>query len=312
LSCSHLRLKSNINIQNTIKAGLAVLLFLGFLAVAVQYYDTRSLRELWLTLGLAQLSLAIVLVTLSYLVRAWRFQTLLKPWYRSLQYQEMLRTTLLHNFFNNIIPMRLGELTFPALLKKRLGIPVIQGLGTLALIRTLDLILMATLFAVVITLLGLDWLQFKLSPSDILIGLAAISAGIFIMFKLALKSARLRELSRLLTQQLPALITQTLLIWLTKVLGYWWIMQAALQSDALQALLAVLATEATSILPVNGLANFGTLEASVWLALQPFDLDAQRVLSAAINLHLFILALSSIAALMAFTLMNHAVKKDSA
>ena len=280
--------------------------------IAVRYYDTRSLQALIVTLGAWQLIMAIALVLLSYTARAWRFQSLLKPWYPHIEFREMLRTTLLHNFFNNIIPMRLGELTFPALLRKRLGIPVLQGLGTLALVRTLDLALMASLFAVVITLLGLDWLQFTLSPTHLAIGSGLFILGIGLALGVLFKQPKLRQISRQLTQQIPQLIALTVLIWLSKVLGYWWIMQAALQSEALQALLAVLATEATSILPVNGLANFGTLEASVWLVLQPFGLEAQRVLSAAINLHLFILALSSIAALVGYTVMNHPVHKDSA
>lgn len=289
-----------------------MLVFIVFLVFAVRYYDTRSLQVLVVTLGPWQLILAVVLVLLSYCARAWRFQTLLKPWHSQIEFREMLRTTLLHNFFNNIIPMRLGELTFPALLKKRLGIPVLQGLGTLALVRALDLILMASLFAVVITLLGLDWLQFTLSATQLAIGLGLLIGGMGLAMTLLLQQPKLRQISRQLTQQLPALMALTVLIWLSKVLGYWWIMQAALQSEALQALLAVLATEATSILPVNGVANFGTLEASVWLVLQPFGLEAQRVLSAAINLHLFILGLSSIAALVAYTMMNHPVSKDSA
>lgn len=222
----------------------------------------------------------------------------------------MVRTTLLHNLFNNIIPMRLGELTFPVLLKKRLGIPPSRSVGALALVRVLDLIIMATLFFIVLTVLGLEFLPIIVTPltASLVLITAAIPAVLLTIW--LIRRFKLIGVILAVLRQLPLLAGISLVIWTTKILSYWWIMHAALQSDRLQALLAVLATEATSVLPVNGLANFGTLEASVWIAMRPFGLAAQQVFSAAVNLHLFILALSGLSGMLAYLVLNPKAPTD--
>ena len=68
-----------------------------------------------------------------------------------------LNVCLLHNFFNNIMPAKLGELSFPYLSKKKIYISYRESLSSLFLSRMMDMILMAFFF-----LTGLIWFSFSL------------------------------------------------------------------------------------------------------------------------------------------------------
>ena len=50
-----------------------------------------------------------------------------------------LNVCLLHNFFNNIMPAKLGELSFPYLSKKKIYIPYRESLSSLFLSRMMDI-----------------------------------------------------------------------------------------------------------------------------------------------------------------------------
>ena len=95
----------------------------------------QHVKWTWLIIGLVFYGVTIVL-------RAYRFAGLLdqkKPLY-------IIPEIISLSFINNIFPARLGEAIFPLLLKKRHNVPFGQSLGSLLIVRVLDLVSVMSLF----------------------------------------------------------------------------------------------------------------------------------------------------------------------
>ncbi|MFY0666027.1 MAG: flippase-like domain-containing protein [Natronospirillum sp.] len=283
----------------------ATIIAASFIWFVFAHYDLQSLQTLLGQLGLISLATVILLQLLSYILRAWRFYVVLRPLSPTLSFLGILRVTLIHNALNNIIPMRLGELTFPALMSRHYKMPIVTSASALVLVRLLDLALMGGLLVGVLFLLGIDTLDQINTGSLIKWTLIAATIGVAIVllfFRQILKRVLLKLKAGLhyILPKMPLLLGISTFVWVSKVLSYLIIIQIALDSTYLQALVAVLATEATAILPINGIANFGTLEASIWVALRPFALDNATVFNAAVNLHFFILSMACTCGLLAY------------
>ncbi len=79
------------------------------------------------------------------LIRAERFSLILE---RKISRREFLRIVFLQNFFNVILPFRLGELSYIALVKNRGGVGLGQNIASLIGARALDLVSVIALFLV--------------------------------------------------------------------------------------------------------------------------------------------------------------------
>jgi len=92
----------------------------------------------WRNITYWQLLALLVLTGLSYWVRAKRLE---------IHYREMMKGRITqvfwisswHNFMNNLLPFRMGELTYPVLLKKHFDISYASSLATLLMFRILDI-----------------------------------------------------------------------------------------------------------------------------------------------------------------------------
>lgn len=112
------------------------------------------------------------------LVRAERFSLILE---RKISRREFLRIVLLQNFFNVILPFRLGELSYIALVEKRGGVGLGENIASLIGARTLDLMSIIILF-----LVGLLTISPSVASSRLLflVGLAvavALLAGLAVV-----------------------------------------------------------------------------------------------------------------------------------
>ena len=67
-------------------------------------------------------------------------------------YLTCLRITVVHNFLNSLMPMRLGELSIPVMLRRNFNQPLASGGAVLVVIRMIDLwtVLMGALVAVIL------------------------------------------------------------------------------------------------------------------------------------------------------------------
>jgi len=220
------------------------------------------------------------------------------------QWLSIFKVMLQHNAINNILPFRLGELSFPILLKQRENIGLASSAKTLITARLFDFLVMGmAAFGVLMLILNNNQ---RLVFISVMI-LVALVGGIGLVFVLK-KSQRIHDIfSRFYTYLIAnfkSCSAITLAIWLFKILGLAALLSPMLNTEIELALLAVLVVEGTAILPINGPANFGSLEGAVVAILLPFGLVAGEVFGAVLNLHLAIIMLAAIGYLASFLIPN--------
>lgn len=122
------------------------------------------------------LALGLVLHICTYLLRCARFRFLIhsaRPSPGSL-----FDIVTVHNLMNHVLPFRAGELSYVYLVRSLHGVPVAEGLGTLAICRIMDLMAFALFYPVAIILLYLQGFAF---PSYIWIVLWTVVPLFFVL-----------------------------------------------------------------------------------------------------------------------------------
>src|SRR5215469_4426575 len=116
---------------------LSILVFLGLIA-AVQYeFGWKSVLAPWGQLPLKGITVAVLLVLLSYVVRTVRLVAFFAVELRG-RFPVALRVNLIHNLWNNLLPT-LGELSFPILMQRYFIISPTRSVPSLLWFRLLDL-----------------------------------------------------------------------------------------------------------------------------------------------------------------------------
>lgn len=95
-------------------------------------------------LSLAPLLLVLLLNIATSLLRALRFQLLLSL--RGTRVSSLTAVVLLCNLLSNVVPARLGDLSYPAFFLRNFGTPIAHSLPALFLARIFDLGAVATIF----------------------------------------------------------------------------------------------------------------------------------------------------------------------
>ncbi|EXI65505.1 MAG: hypothetical protein AW08_03176 [Candidatus Accumulibacter adjunctus] len=279
--------------------GLALLLLV---LVGVQCaIGWAELLQPWLTIPPLTLLLAALLTLGSYALRALRLYDYFLPHTRG-GFTACLKLTLLHNVFNNLLPMRTGEVSFPVLMARYFATSLTRSVAAMVCFRVMDL---SALGILALTCVGAHsrngWLLALLA----VIGLAQP----WLLFRIQ-SSAWLLELGRSLPQRwrqrlapardgLPRTATAycrawlwTLVNWLVKLAVFAVILQLFAPMPLAAAFVGAIGGDLTSVLPVHGIAGVGTYEAGVVAGLLPFGVPAKAALAAAVNLHLFMLGMS--------------------
>lgn len=280
------------------KFWLGLLLLAGLAWWVGDQYGWRNLMSAWERVPPESLTVALLLMLVSYLLRAVRFFDFFMLKSRR-HFVRLLRITVLHNFFNNMLPMRSGEASFPLLMKDYFAVPYRHSAPALLWLRLLDLyVLLALAFISLQSLLPWSF-ELKVLVS-VLVVLAPLSA-LLVQERLRrwLQSqdaggwhSKAQELMSALPDS-PWRFTRalfwTLVNWLIKLVVYAWLLQVFTGLDFYQCWSGATTGELSSVLPVHGLAGAGTYEAGVMAGLLPWQVDAKEALAAAVNLHLFVL-----------------------
>ncbi|HRD68185.1 MAG TPA: lysylphosphatidylglycerol synthase domain-containing protein [Candidatus Competibacter sp.] len=290
---------------------LGLLLLLLVLAGVQWAIGWNRLLAPWRTISPPTLALTALLTLSSYAARALRLYDYFLPATRG-SFTGCFKLTLLHNLFNNLLPMRTGEVSFPVLMSRYFAIPLGRSLAALLWFRLMDLHALA---AVALAAVGTHWL------SGWSVGLLAVAwlSLPWWLFRLQPVSTLAKFGQRLPPRwrarlagardglpQTPATFWRawfwTLLNWLVKLVVFAWILQLLAPLPAAAAFLGAIGGDLTSVLPVHGVAGAGTYEAGVVAALLPFGVPAAAALAAAVNLHLFMLGLSLVGGALALLL----------
>lgn len=286
--------------KNLLKRGLGLLITLGFLAwilsSGVRWHD--SLSSL-LNLPPLALVLAILAFASTYLLRAGRVYDEFRAT-PGVRFASILRLTLVHNAMINILPFRSGEAAFPVLLARWFNVPSTRAVVALLWLRIQDAFVVLALAAFVWP--GLHPALRALWVAGVVIAAWLIPAWAARHPEIETQSGRfaasvhkIREALAESTQNNGRGWLWTLANWSLKLLAEAWLLAALLAVSVPSGLAGALGVELASILPIQGVAGFGTYEAGGAALLRAHSIGFQQGLNAALALHLFVIACSLVA-----------------
>jgi len=285
--------------RRTLGRWLLGLALLGGLILWVQRaVGWAELLAPWGSLPPGRLALLLALTAASYFLRAVRVYDYSRSLLRG-AFLATLRLSLLHNTLNNFLPMRLGELAYPILMKRYFGQGYTASSVTLLWIRVLDLHFLG-LPALVFLYVTQGWLGWLLLVPPWLALVPAMYWGHgLLQRRLRGSSGRLAILVTKVLGHVPDSAGQffriwvwTALSWICKLLAFTAVVLHFADIDLGRAVLGTLGAELSSVLPVNGVAGAGTYELAMSAVLLPLGLEVATILKAAVNLHLYLLGAS--------------------
>ncbi|MDR1463472.1 MAG: flippase-like domain-containing protein [Azoarcus sp.] len=275
------------------KHALAIVLTL---ALALWLLGDRRWAELGEALGRLSpgaTALAAAGFLLSYLLRAARVYDEFRHDAGG-RFAPCLRIVLMHNAALNVLPFRGGEAAFPILLGRVFGTPLTRALASLFWFRLQDAMVVAAVAAAV-------WPG--LPP---VLRAAAVAALVIFAWALprwarqphrwaesgalARKFAALRDAFATSARHARFGWLWTIANWSVKLAAQAWLLSALLGMDMRTGAAGALGAELAAILPIQGVAGFGTYEAGAAAALLPSGIALADGLRAALALHLFVIA----------------------
>jgi uncharacterized membrane protein YbhN (UPF0104 family) len=288
------------------RAVIGVTIAVAFVAFVEWYLGWVELLQPWGVLPPGILAAATLLMLLSHVARGLRVHDYFGQSVRGRR-AECLQLVLQHNLFNNLLPMRSGELAFPVLMNRSFAIGPSRSVPGLLWFRLLDLHTLALLVAPVLAaalpgpLLALAMLAWLAVPWLAWRAYRRFSAVI---------DVRIGWVSRFVDRVREGLPEServfwraqmwTLVTWILKLAVFVWLLQSFAPMSVPQALLGAIGGELTSVLPIHAAGGFGTYEAGIVALTLPSGLDPALLLRAAVNLHLFLLGVTLIAGGLAF------------
>lgn len=251
----------------------------------------------WRTFPLPLLGVLLTLTAVSQLTRALRIQVYFGP-ALSGRFFSVLRLSLLHTAGNVLLPMRLGEVLFPWLMRRYFGHDPLAAAAALLWLRLLDLHFIALLGW------GLLWLRQPAPwwPGLAVVWLAALPGLAWLGTWAAQRppqlgtrhycTASLRFIARAAPQTrgvVTWLYLWTACAWLAKFVAFAALLRQFMPIEWWRALVGAMGAELSSILPLHGIAGAGSYELATVAALAPLGVNPAVALAGAVNLHLFML-----------------------
>ena len=226
-----------------------------------------------------------------------------------------LKLVLTHNALVNVLPMRAGELSFPVLLKREFGVPMMRSGGSLLWLRAQDAIILAALSVVV-------WP----GPS---LAMRIAGVSLLILGGVLLPYVAQHLLKKFSTGKLGTICAaladsahHARMGWLWTIAN--WVVKLTVLSQVFAQLLAAdwqvgaagaVGGELAAISPVQGVAGIGSYEAGAAAALKLSGIAWIDGLKAAFSLHLLVLASALVSAgiaLLASAIFRNRVASDDA
>jgi uncharacterized membrane protein YbhN (UPF0104 family) len=285
-------------LQINVKQIIALLIFIGFIALIEYYFGWQQILSPWRRVSWYSIGITLVLTFVSYWIRAMRLFNYFHADMNGM-FPLCFKLMLQHNLLNNLLPMRTGEVSFPVLMKRYFNVPVIRSVPVLFLFRVIDL---HTLLALALLAAGQLWLNNIFATTGLFIVWMFIPWVLYWMHNVLLQKLGdhpngkgrifLQEILVSLPNNVRAFwhaIAWTWINWAVKLAVFTWVLLLFLDTDFTTAWLATIAGDLTSVLPIYGVAGAGTYEAGVVSALLPFKVETNQAVQAAVNLHLFIL-----------------------
>ena len=276
-----------------IKRILAVAVSAGLLAWLLADGRWRGIGEVFMRLDGLTLGLAVAGFMLSYLLRALRVFDEFRA-HAGGRFGTCLRIVLVHNAMINVVPFRGGEAAFPLLLRQSFGVALPRAIASLFWFRLQDAFVVMALAAIVwpgvhpllkatavACVLLLAWWLPRWARAPHAWGEAS---GV------TAKLAKVRDAFAESTRHARFGWLWTIANWTVKLAAQAWLLAALIPAGLDIGAAGALGAELAAILPIQGVAGFGTYEAGAAAALLPSGVPLASGLQVALALHLFVIA----------------------
>ncbi|HYN05806.1 MAG TPA: lysylphosphatidylglycerol synthase transmembrane domain-containing protein [Vicinamibacterales bacterium] len=185
-------------------------LFIAALTLGLLWLFFRNieLRETWHAITHARPGLilaAVVITLLTYVIRAWRWQALLRPIGHA-RFRTAFRTTVIGFTATFLLPARIGEILRPYLLARTEGLKATATFATIIIERLLDVATVVMLFAVALPIVNVD-VGSEVKTASAIAAAGAV-AGLIVLFTLAGHPERLGRWAGKLARHLPSRAAQ--------------------------------------------------------------------------------------------------------
>ena len=143
------------------------------------YYAFRQINfwELWIIIknvNFILVILAIVILLLSNVIRAWRWQILVKP-IKDVSFEPAFSSIMIGYFGNSVLPFRMGEFLRAFVVADKTSLTASTAFGTIVIERILDFIGLSTVILLIMTVYPLASVG-----GSIIIGVIGLSLTAFI------------------------------------------------------------------------------------------------------------------------------------
>ncbi|MBI1884113.1 MAG: flippase-like domain-containing protein [Chlamydiae bacterium] len=306
----------------------------GLAIAGILFFQIRNqnIFALLKNLSLSSILLAFFFYSFSTLLRALRWKEMIFS--KNISLLTFFWVTSIHNFLNQLLPARTGELSYVVLLRKTQSVPSSEGVATLILARVFDLVAIGVLFLVSLLLFWgkvtvpaykLFMVTFFSLPVLVLIFVGVFSRqGVerirlslskwgLLKWKWVLKvSDFLIQLAQDLYQikisgKLLKYALMTLVVWGMKFLAFSFLVRNFPHFGAITFWETVMGTtfsELASTLPIYGFAGLGTIEGGWTLGFLLLGFPQQEVILSAFCFHFLILSFSMVLGILGFVFLR--------
>ncbi|MEC5397470.1 lysylphosphatidylglycerol synthase transmembrane domain-containing protein [Uliginosibacterium sp. H1] len=277
-----------------ITRGFALLLTAGLFVWLLQGQHWQGVGERIAQVPPWQIAVAVAAFALTYMLRAGRVYDEFRH-LGHVGYFGVLRLTLAHNAAINILPFRSGEAAFPLLLNRWFGVPTARAVAALLWLRLQDAF-------VVLALAALVWPALPAWLRGLWIAAVALAAWLIPAWarrhpealpeggRLAKLMGKLRAALAESTRGSGRSWLWTIANWSVKLAAQAWLLAALLNASLATGIAGAMGVELAAILPIQGVAGFGTYEAGGAALMRPHGVALADGLQAALALHLFVIA----------------------
>jgi uncharacterized protein (TIRG00374 family) len=294
---------------------VAVIITIVLLALLFSQINLEDVITTLKNINPMYLIAGFILYTCSYFFRAWRFHILLN---REVRIKDLFDIECVHNAMNNLLPARTGELSYVYLLKKMNNKTIGDGVATLVVARIFDFIALIILFFIAVVVI----IAIPKIIMDALWIIAFFAIFLLIVLVLLLTKGKKfvtgvqKTAERLHWEKNPVihylirkgfetvdsldkiqmkksigpLITSSLLIWgFNYVVIYLLMMGMNFQISILLVVLGGTFILLTTVLPIQGIAGFGTTETIWTLVFVPLGLSLDQAIISGFCYHIVII-----------------------
>lgn len=297
--------------MNKKRALYSIVVTIVLVGILLTQTDFRSILKVLSSVNLYWVILGLVLYVFSYLFRALRFKIILSG---KISISDLFPIVCVHGMMNNVLPLRTGELSYIYLIKRK-NFSMGEGIATLMVARIFDFIAISFLF--LISVVSIKRIPEAISEILLIVGTLLTFVTLLLIFLISLKGSFIKiielavdklrlnnlRITRFLLSEGRDIIKNfrlirsknilihpffiSVLLWICLYSADYALIHAiGLELDILRVILAATFCYFATILPIQGIAGFGTMEGSLSFGFIIVGISKDIAISSSFAIHI--------------------------